>query len=125
MYLFWLIGQIFSAGWVIITDTLTGSKKVDPCVVHYPLRVQSDFLITAFAASITVTPGTMSVSLHEEADGQRYLSVHAVHGSDPAGVLDSLADMEEKLSPKVKAIPRRFGAKSILYPAPAPMKVVK
>ena len=124
MYLLWLIGQIISAGWVIVTDTVTGSKKVDPCVVHFPLRLDSDILITVFAASITVTPGTMSVSLYEE-DGQRYLSVHAVHGSNPAGVLESLAHMEEKLSPKVKALPRRFGEKSILYPAPAPMKVVK
>lgn len=115
-YVFWLIGQLISATWTVIADVITGSKKVDPCIVHYPLRVQSDFAITAFAASITITPGTLSLCLIG-ADRPRELAVHAVHGSDPQAVLADLAHMEEKLAPEVAGIDNRLAEAHVIYPA--------
>lgn len=77
-----------------------------PVVVRYPLRVDSAWEIFWFTSSITATPGTLSLGLREpaSADEPRILLVHAVYGKDPAGVIASLAEMEERLSPRVKNV---------------------
>ena len=64
-YSAWLIGQLLLASRDVLVDTLTGNKKLDPSVVAYPLRVTKDWQITAFACSITITPGTISIGLDE------------------------------------------------------------
>ncbi|MCS4490339.1 monovalent cation/H+ antiporter subunit E [Corynebacterium sp. ES2794-CONJ1] len=128
IYIPWLLWQLVLATSVVIWDTLTGSKKVDPCVVYYPLRVTKDWEITAFACSITITPATMSITLIDEdpdqVTGPRHLMVHAVYGSDPRAVLRDLAHMEEKLSPKVKNLPLDLESAEVEYPAPVPVKQV-
>ncbi len=124
-YVFWLLGQLAQATWVVVIDTLTGSKKIDPCIVHYPLRVTSDWHITAFAASITITPGTLSLTIIDEdpeQHGRRHLLVHAVHGTDGKQVLHDLAHMEETLAPHVKSIVHDLNAARIEYPAPIAWK---
>lgn len=127
-YAFWLIKELLKAGWTVVADVLTGSQKVDPCVVYYPLRVTKDWQITAFAASITITPGTMSLALIDDQpttgdapDTPRLLAVHAVHGSDPRGVLADLAAMEETMAPHVKGIDNHLDEAAVVYPAPAPV----
>ena len=128
-YVGWLLGQLAVATWVVVTDTLTGSKKIDPCIVHYPLRVTSDRLITIFADSITITPGTLSLTITDDdpdhQQGHRCLLVHAVHGSDPQQVLKDLAHMEETLAPQVKATPHDLAGARVEYPAIVAWKAVK
>lgn len=128
-YVGWLLGQLAVSTWVVVIDTLTGSKKVDPCIVHYPLRVTSDRLITIFATSITITPGTLSLTITDDdpdhQQGHRHLLVHAVYGSDPQQVLKSLAHMEETLAPHVKAIPHDLTSAQVEYPAIVAWKAVK
>lgn len=113
----WLIGQIFIAGWTLAADAWTGSKKVDPCVVHYPLRVSRPWQLAVLSTSITVTPGTLSIGFHEGEAGTT-LQVHAVHGSDPASVLADIADMEEHLDPAVADIAQDLNQAQVEYPAP-------
>ena len=103
-YSAWLIGQLLLASRDVLVDTLTGNKKLDPSVVVYPLRVTKDWQITAFACSITITSGTISIGLDEGPLGERLLMVHAIFGSDPLGVLKDLAHMEETLAPHVAGI---------------------
>ncbi|MDT9407990.1 monovalent cation/H+ antiporter subunit E [Corynebacterium rouxii] len=113
LYVLWLIGQIFVATGVLIKDMLHGYKSMEPCVVYYPLRVTKEWQITALAASITITPGTMSIGLRE--DGT--LLVHAVYGHNPADVLADIATMEEHLAPSVKDIPHKVANVRIEHPA--------
>ncbi|MBP3089422.1 monovalent cation/H+ antiporter subunit E [Corynebacterium sp. sy017] len=115
-YALWLIWQIILATWVVTWDVLTGSKKVDPCVVHYPLRVTTPGYLTAFSASITITPGTLSLSFIDDT----HLAVHAVHGSNPQEVLADLAHMEEKLAPHIRGIKHDLDQAPVFYPAPTP-----
>ena len=128
-YVCWLLGQLAIATWVVVVDTVTGSKKIDPCIVHYPLRVKSEWLITAFAASITITPGTLSLTITDDdvkqQHGQRHLLVHAVYGSVPQQVLQDLAHMEQTLAPHVKNIPHDLANAEVQYPAPRAWKTVK
>lgn len=110
----WLIGQIFIAGWALASDAVTGSKKVDPCIVHYPLRVEKPWQLAVLSSSITVTPGTLSIGLREEG----ILIVHAVHGSDPQAVLADIADMEARMAPEVAQKEQDLTNATVEYPAP-------
>lgn len=127
-YTVWLIGQLILATWTVLFDTLTGNKNIDPCIVHYPLRVTSDWHITVFAASITLTPGTMTCTIIDEdpdqIEGPRHFVVHAVYGSDPHAVLEDLRVMEEKLAPHVREMKQNFQDAVIEYPVNVPVKKV-
>ncbi|MCQ9342747.1 Na+/H+ antiporter subunit E [Corynebacterium kozikiae] len=113
-YFVWLTYQVGLAGWAVAKATLTGSKDSHPVILHYPLRVETNFLVTALAASITVTPATLSLGLK---DGM--LLVHAVFGKDHEGLFQDIAKMEETLAPSVrgKAHPKQWFVED---PAPAP-----
>lgn len=119
-YSAWLIGQLLLASKDVLVDTLTGNKKLDPSIVAYPLRVTKDWHITAFACSITITPGTIAICLDKGPDEQRLLLVHAVFGSDPLGVLRDLAHMEETLAPHVKGVDNKLEQAAMYHPAPRP-----
>lgn len=103
-YLVWLIGQIFAGAFTIAFDVIRPVSRMHPVVVAYPLRVRSDWELTAFSTSITVTPGTLSLGFREpDASGRpTILLVHAVYGADEQEVLEGLAEMEERLAPHVK-----------------------
>lgn len=128
VYVPWLLWQLLKATWLVVIDTLTGNKKVDPCIVHYPLRVTKDWQITAFASSITITPGTMSMTLIDEdpdqQTGPRYLVVHAVYGSNPREILKDLAQMEQKMVPSVAHVAHDLELAVVEYPAVIPLKKV-
>ncbi|SQG63836.1 monovalent cation/H+ antiporter subunit E [Corynebacterium renale] len=106
-YALWLIKEIFVAGFGLAFTAVFRPGNIDPCVVRYPLRVTSDWQLYWFSSSITVTPGTLSLGFREptEPGGPRYLLVQAVEGSDPAAVVESLADMEARLAPSVRDVP--------------------
>lgn len=102
----WLIGQIFIAGFDVLKAALSKETGFNPVVIRYPLRVTSDFHIAALSTCITVTPATLSLGLREPRtpDGPTILLVQAVFGSDPVEVFESIADMEQRLSPAVASI---------------------
>lgn len=137
-YATWLVGQIVKESVVMATDTLGTGRNIAPVVIYYPLRVTSERDIAALIASITMTPGTLSLGVtgpkevdYDAAAGerstkdafavarsefnthgldhvQRFLAVHAMYGADPEELLASLADMEEHLAPSVKDKPLHF-----------------
>lgn len=134
-YGLWLIGQIIKESTVMAIDTLGTGRNIAPVVLYYPLRVTKERDIAAFTASITMTPGTLALGITgpKEVDNdalagqrdpkdasavgraeftthglfkvQRFLAVHAMYGSQPQELLDSLAHMEEKLAPHVREHP--------------------
>ncbi len=137
-YAVWLTGQIIKESVVMAIDTLGTGRNIAPVVIYYPLRVTSERDIAAFIASITMTPGTLSLGVtgpkevdYDAAAGersskdafavarsefnthglnhvQRFLAVHAMYGANPEELLASLADMEEHLAPSVKDKPLNF-----------------
>lgn len=62
-------------------------RELRPCWLPVPLDLTSPEAITALAATITLTPGTVSCDLSE--DG-RALLVHCLHAPDPDSVLDEI-----------------------------------
>ncbi|RDW12944.1 Na+/H+ antiporter subunit E [Paracoccus thiocyanatus] len=62
-------------------------RALQPAWIAVPLDLRHPEAITALAATITLTPGTVSCDLSE--DG-RALLVHAMHAPDPDAVLDEI-----------------------------------
>ena len=102
----WLIGQVFAGALTVARDVVRRRSHMHPIVVAYPLRVTKGWQITALATSITMTPGTLSVGLRPDTDGDgpEILLVQAVYGADPTEVFEGLADMEERMVPSVRGI---------------------
>jgi len=82
-YLPWLLWQIVVANARVIYLTLHPSLPITPCVVKLPCTLKTPLGRTIYANSITLTPGTVSVSLEE--DG---IVVHALTREDADGLLD-------------------------------------
>lgn len=106
VYTPWLVKEIFAAGFSLALDSLKPNNGYHPVVLRYPLRVTDAWDIFWFTSSITATPGTLSLGLREPPrEGlPRIVLVQAVQGDDPADLMASLADMEERLAPHVKGI---------------------
>lgn len=106
LYIPWLIKEIFAAGFQVAFRALRPDIGFTPMVVRYPLRVTSDWEIFWFSTSITATPSTLALGLREPSQpgGPRILLVQDAFGDDPADITRSLADMEERMAPRVKGI---------------------
>ncbi|MBX3025261.1 Na+/H+ antiporter subunit E [bacterium] len=58
---------------------LSSHRHLRPAIVAVPLDVRSDLAIQTFAATITLTPGTLSIDV---ASDRRTLYVHVAHVGD-------------------------------------------
>lgn len=121
----WLVGQVIVAATDVILDNFRINQEQKPVLVGLPLRVSSPNEVTAFGASITMTPGTLVCGVRDISpgpnedqagpgaigggDGSRMFIIHCVFGADPAGLIASFQEMEEKLAPRVKDVPRPQG----------------
>ena len=62
---------------------LARHPNLDQGIVAIPLEASNDVEITLLATSITLTPGTLSVDVHTDENGQRVLYVHNLVVGDP------------------------------------------
>ena len=106
-YTGWIIKEIFAAGIDATVAAFKPHSGLEPVIIFYRLRVESDWDIFWFATSITATPGTLSMGLrHPATPGEPIiLLVQAVFGSDPQDIIAGLADMEEHLRPSLRNRP--------------------
>lgn len=103
VYIPWLIKEILVSGFTLCKAALSAKKPFAPVVVHYPLRVTTQWQMFWFSTSITVTPSTLSLGFREPAaEGEpHYLLVHAALGGEPEEIVAGLADMEARLNPAI------------------------
>ena len=106
VYAAWLTGQVVLAATEVIADTFRPRQKQKPTLIGMPLRITTDNEIVGLSASITMTPGTLVCGTRGLADGGRMFIVHVMFGADLDGVYDSLYDMEERMAPRVRDLPR-------------------
>ena len=88
-YLFWLIGQIFVAGFMTMSRVWSG-REVKPHLVSFRSALRTDAGKVLLSQSITLTPGTLTV---DQRDG-RFL-VHALDDAFTEGLQDS--EMEKRI----------------------------
>lgn len=69
----WLGGQILLSAWDVSRRVWTGRPEVKPVMGHMDTKGMSPVALVTYANSITLTPGTLSVSVED--DG---IEVHAL-----------------------------------------------
>lgn len=88
-YTVWLLGQIAVAN-ISTVRRIIGGRGVSPTLVRFRTQTPPGFARLVFANSITLTPGTVTVEVEEDA-----LLVHAL--DERAVTAESLAKMERRV----------------------------
>jgi multicomponent Na+:H+ antiporter subunit E len=87
----WFLGQIFSANLHVAYLALSPKMPVDPQIVRFKTKLESDISWVAMANSITLTPGTITVDIR---DGEFF-----VHALDKKVAYDlSTGEMEDRIA---------------------------
>jgi multicomponent Na+:H+ antiporter subunit E len=83
-YLWLLIKEIIAANLQVAKIVLTPRIAISPRMITYETKLQSEFHKTVFANSITLTPGTLTVSLVGD-----ILTIHCLRGEYGEQIKDS------------------------------------
>jgi multicomponent Na+:H+ antiporter subunit E len=88
--LFWMGVYAITLLWQIILTNiglawliLQPRPKLNPGIIAVPLELSTGVEITTLASSVTLTPGTLSIDLGQNEQGQRVLYVHTLTMEDP------------------------------------------
>lgn len=85
--------ELFMSAYKVAKLVLSPKMDLKPGIFAFPLRLERDFEITLLANLITLTPGTLSVDVSDDA---RTLYVHAIDCSDPEGARRDIAEGFER-----------------------------
>lgn len=92
-YAFLLVKEIIKANMAVIHMCLTQKEVMEPVIVKFRTGLKSEVTRVILANSITLTPGTITVSLEEDE-----LTVHCLDKSLAEGMEDSVfVKMLEKM----------------------------
>ena len=75
-YVALLIKEIIKANLAIIPRILTIEEEMDPVIVKFRTSLKSDFTRMLLANSITLTPGTITISMEGDRKSTRLNSSH-------------------------------------------------
>ena len=64
-YIFVLVKEIFKANIAVFKMVYSAKYQLEPAVVHFTTTLNSNFARVLLANSITLTPGTITVSLND------------------------------------------------------------
>lgn len=84
-YLYYLIKEIIVANMTVSRMILTRKERMEPVLVHVHANLKTEMARVILANSITLTPGTITVSLTEDK-----LLVHCLDKSLSEGMEDSV-----------------------------------
>jgi multicomponent Na+:H+ antiporter subunit E len=88
LYLLRFLKELVLANYQVTKIVLAPRLAIRPGFLSIPLDARSDFEITSFANSITLTPGTISVHIPDDKDA---IVIHAIDvGSDLDGLRASI-----------------------------------
>lgn len=82
------VANLQVAYWILLPQ-----HKLRPRFVYIPLEIEHPFVITVFASTISLTPGT--VSAHVSAD-RKMLIVHCLNTEDDQATVDGIKERYEK-----------------------------
>lgn len=84
-YLYYLVKEIIAANLAVSQMILTRKEQMEPVIVHVHTELKSETARMILANSITLTPGTITVSLTDDD-----LLVHCLDKSLSGGMEDSV-----------------------------------
>jgi multicomponent Na+:H+ antiporter subunit E len=91
-FLFQLVKSNFQVAWEVITP----GSNVNRAIVAIPMHVATDGLVALVGNAITLTPGTLTVDVHEatEPGGSPTLYVHVLHFEDVDAIRRDVLTLE-------------------------------
>ena len=97
IYLGVLIWEIVKANWKVMLLILAGDRHTDSTIIQVRIPLKTELARTILANSITMTPGTITISLDDD-----LYTVHALHpiaadGMESSTFVKLLQKMEETL----------------------------
>ena len=72
-YVFWLLYQIVLANLHVARLVLDPRMPINPKIIRVPTKLKKDVSFVAYANSITLTPGTITIGVEQD-----HLLVHAI-----------------------------------------------
>lgn len=91
-----LVVEIIKANLVVVKMILNPSFVPEPQLVQFDVDLKKNRHLVALANSITLTPGTITVDLHDNHFLVHALDASLVDGLDDGGFVQQLMKMEEK-----------------------------
>ena len=89
IFLFELVKSSVSVAIIVLSP----GRKLEPAIIAYPLDVKSDAEITLLANLITLTPGTLSIDVSDDAST---LYVHAIDAPDIDAIISDIKSSFER-----------------------------
>lgn len=95
-YIALLIREIVKANLEIIPRILTVEEEMDPVIVKFRTSLKSDFTRMLLANSITLTPGTITVSLEDDEYTIHCLDTSLAEGLEGSDFEKALKKLDEE-----------------------------
>ena len=76
LYVFIFLGELIKANVDMAKRCFGGCKNINPGIVRVPVDVKSEYGQSMLANSITMTPGTITLDIAEDDEGQNYYYIH-------------------------------------------------
>lgn len=73
-----LLWEIIKANFMTVKESIL-QDKLEPAIIKYPLKVQSDGEITLLANIVALTPGTVVIDI---SDDKKVMFIHVMHLKD-------------------------------------------
>lgn len=96
-FILWYIKEVFISNVNVLRDNLTPGQDSTPGIARCSTHCRTDLEVTTLAALITLTPGTLTLGVHNELAGTRVLYVHSLYLGNGDAVREDIADMERRL----------------------------
>ncbi|MCR5324674.1 MAG: Na+/H+ antiporter subunit E [Lachnospiraceae bacterium] len=97
VYICVLLIEIIKANFTVMKLIIFKPKSIEPTVVHFHTDLKSRLARVLLANSITLTPGTITSSMHEDEFYVHCLDKHLSEGITDSVFVKRLRRMEEKL----------------------------
>ena len=91
-FVVYFIGQMAVSTWDVILALRLRPDQIRPAVVEVPLRALTRNEVTLLMNSLSFTPGTVALELHEH-----MLYVHVLDARDPDRAIQDILAMESKI----------------------------
>ena len=95
-YIVLLIREIIKANLAIVPRILTVEEEMDPVIVQFRTKLKSDFTRMLLANSITLTPGTITVSMEDDLYTIHCLDTSLAEGLEDSDFENVLKKLEEE-----------------------------
>lgn len=95
-YVFVLIIEVVKANFAVMRFILTEKEETQPMLISFSVDLQTPFICSSLANAITLTPGTITVILADNAYTVHCLDETFAEGIDRSVFVDMLKELEKK-----------------------------